>query len=453
MIATLLAFIIALGLLIIFHEYGHYQVACWCDVKVLRFSVGFGKPFFVKRFGKDQTEWVLSAFPLGGYVKMLDEREGDVSPEEQHRAFNRKSVWQRIAIVAAGPIANFLLAILLYWLLFMMGVSGMKPVLGKITPSTPAAYAGFKEGNTITKINQENIATWQDARWILLSHAVDKLPDISIETVDQHDEITLHTLDLSNTGPDDLNEDFLKRIGLNIYQPTMPPVVGKVLPDSAASHAGLLPDDEILSVNGNNMTDWEDLVQEIRTHPGETLFLTISRAGATLTLSVITEVANEKAGKTGKIGIGPKIDQAGFEELLVEVSYPAGQALIQAARKTWETSVFTLQMLWKMVAGDVSWKNISGPITIADYAGQSAKMGTAAYIGFLALISISLGVMNLLPVPVLDGGHLMYYLVEIIKGSPLSDKTMEAGQQAGMTLLFALMAFALYNDINRFVSG
>lgn len=453
MIATLLAFIVALGLLIVFHEYGHYQVARWCDVKVLRFSVGFGKPFFVKRLGKDQTEWALSAFPLGGYVKMLDEREGEVAPEERHRAFNRKSVWQRSAIVAAGPVANFLLAILFYWLLFMMGVSGMKPVMGKITPSTPAAFAGFREGDMITRINQEQITTWQDARWILLSHAVDKLPDITVETVGQNREITLHTLDLSGTGPDDLNEDFLKRIGLNIYQPAMPPVIGKVVPDSAASRAGLLPDDGILSVNSKNIADWEDLVQQIRSHPGETLSLMVRRGEATLALSVMTEVANEKTGKTGKIGIGPKADQAAFEELLVEVSYPAGKALTQAARKTWETSVFTLQMLWKMIAGDVSWKNISGPITIADYAGQSAKMGTAAYIGFLALISISLGVMNLLPVPVLDGGHLMYYLVEIIKGSPLSDKAMETGQQAGMTILFVLMAFALYNDINRFVSG
>lgn len=450
---TLLAFIVALGLLIVFHEYGHYQVARWCDVKVLRFSVGFGKPFLIRRYGKDQTEWVLSAFPLGGYVKMLDEREGDVAPEEQHRAFNRKSVWQRSAIVAAGPVANFLLAILLYWLLFMMGVSGMKPVLGKVTPSTPAAFAGLHENDRITRINQEPVATWQDARWILLSHAANKLPDITVETVSQDGGITSHTLDLSGTGPDDLNEDFLKQIGLNIYQPVMQPVVGKVVPDSAASRAGLLPDDEIVAVDGKNIADWKALVQQIRSRPGETLSLTVERHGTTLMLNVVPDTANEPGGKTGKIGIGPKADPALFEQLLVEISYPADKALHQAIRKTWETSAFTLQMLWKMVAGDVSWKNISGPITIADYAGQSAKMGTVAYIGFLALISISLGVMNLLPVPVLDGGHLMYYLVEIIKGSPLSDKAMEAGQQAGMALLFVLMAFALYNDINRFVSG
>jgi regulator of sigma E protease len=451
--STLVAFVVALGLLIVFHEFGHYLVARWCGVKVMRFSIGFGHPLLRKRWGKDETEWVVAAFPLGGYVKMLDEREDEVAPEDLTRSFNRKPVAHRFAIVAAGPIANFLLAIVLYWLLFMLGVSGMKPMVGPVTPATPAEFANFKMGETITKIGAESVATWQDARWLLLSHAVKRSPSVTVETLSKEGEVASHRLDLSGIEADDLDADFLKKIGLSVYQPAMKPIVAQVVSDSAGNRAGLLAGDEILAVNGKKITLWEELVQQIRVSPGIPLTLEIRRGATVIDMEVIPDAHTESGEKIGKIGIGPQIDRNELEKLLVEISYPAGTAMVRAINKTWETSVFTLQMLWKMVAGEVSWKNVSGPITIADYAGKSAQMGLSSYLAFLALISISLGVLNLLPIPMLDGGHLMYYVIEIVKGSPLSVRATEIGQQVGMLLLFSLMAFAIYNDVSRLISG
>jgi regulator of sigma E protease len=449
--STALAFVVTLGLLIVFHEFGHYLMARWCGVKVLRFSIGFGRPLLSKRWGKDQTEWVIAAFPLGGYVKMLDEREGSVAPQELPQSFNRKPVAHRFAIVAAGPAANFLLAILLYWLLFMLGVAAIKPVIGTVPPATPAAFAGFERGETITKIGGEPVTTWQDARWLLLSHVVDQSSSVTLETVNPLGHVDVRQVDVTGIQPDDLDGDFLKKIGLTIYQPDMEPIIAQVTPESAGSRAGLRAGDRILEVNSKQIALWEELVQEIRANPGALLRLRIQRNSETVSIEAIPDTATEGSEKVGKLGIGPKIDQAEFEKLMVEISYAPGTAMIRAISKTWETSVFTLQMLGKMLAGQVSWKNVSGPISIADYAGKSAQMGVAPYLGFLALISISLGVLNLLPIPVLDGGHLMYYVIEIIKGSPLSAKTAEIGQQVGMALLFALMAFAIYNDVVRLI--
>ena len=449
--STALAFVVTLGLLIVFHEFGHYLMARWCGVKVLRFSIGFGRPLLSKRWGKDQTEWVIAAFPLGGYVKMLDEREGSVAPQELPHSFNRKPVAHRFAIVAAGPAANFLLAILLYWLLFMLGVAAIKPVIGTVPPATPAALAGFERGETITKIGGEPVTTWQDARWLLLSHVVDQSSSVTLETVNPLGHVDVRQVDVTGIQPDDLDGDFLKKIGLTIYQPDMEPIIAQVTPESAGSRAGLRAGDRILEVNSKQIALWEELVQEIRANPGALLRLRIQRNSETVSIEAIPDTATEGSEKVGKLGIGPKIDQAEFEKLMVEISYAPGTAMVRAISKTWETSVFTLQMLGKMLAGQVSWKNVSGPITIADYAGKSAQMGAAPYLGFLALISISLGVLNLLPIPVLDGGHLMYYVIEIIKGSPLSAKTAEIGQQVGMALLFALMAFAIYNDVVRLI--
>jgi regulator of sigma E protease len=449
---TIIAFIFALGLLIVFHEFGHYLVARLCNVKVLRFSVGFGRPLIRKYWGRDQTEWVIAAIPIGGYVKMLDEREGKVAPEDLSRSFNRMTVSRRFAIVSAGPIANFLLAILLYWLLFMHGVSGMKPTLGPITPDSPAAIANFEAGETIVKIGDELVSTWQDARWTLLSKAIERTPALTVEILSKDKQVTWRKLDLSKLNANDLDADFLKRIGLNVYQPKIKPVIAQVIPNGIADRAGLLINDEILSVNEKEIVQWKDLVQQIQNNPGNLLVMKIQRNNTKVSVKIIPEATTQNGKQIGKIGIGPKIDHSKFKDLLVEVSYPASTAMAKAINKTWETSVFTLQMLWKMVMGEVSLKNISGPITIADYAGKSAQMGVASYLGFLALISISLGVLNLLPIPLLDGGHLMYYVVEIIKGSPLSERAMEIGQQMGMMMLFTLMAFAIYNDINRLIS-
>lgn len=450
---TLAAFAVTLGILIVVHEYGHYIVARWCGVRVLRFSVGFGKPLITKKFSPGGTEWVLAAFPLGGYVKMLDEREGPVEPADLPYAFNSQSIYRRIAIVLAGPVANLLLAVLLYWFLFVYGVPGIKPILGDVPLATPAAAASFHRGDTITRIGDEPAATWQDVNWILLQHAVQKSV-VEIETRNERGEIEVHQLDLSGLSSDELDNDFMGRLGLKRFQPDLPAKIGKVLSDGVAAKAGLRVGDEIISVNQTPLDRWEALVQWVRQNPGVPLTLAIKRGGDYFQVKVIPDSVKENGqSSVGKIGASPMVDPALFAKLITEVRYPVGKALVQALRKTRDTSLFSLKMLGKMVTGQVSLKNISGPITIADYAGQSARFGWVPYISFLALISISLGVLNLLPVPLLDGGHLMYYMVEMIKGSPVSEKTMEIGQQIGIAILLTLMIFAFYNDINRLVVG
>jgi len=451
--STLAAFIIALGVLITFHEFGHYLVARWSGVKVLRFSVGFGRPLFSKRWGKDQTEWVIAAIPLGGYVKMLDEREGKVIPEDLPRSFNQQPVSRRFAIVAAGPLANFLLAILLYWVIFILGVSGIKPILGPVVPATPAAFASFEARESIVEIANEPVASWQEMHWKLLTLALDKSPEVKVKTVNQKGETAQRYLDLSNVSADELDSDFIGKIGLHVYQPLIKPVIAQVIDGEAGYRAGLKEGDEIYAVNGEEIVDWKELVEVIRSSPDQPVKMEILRDNDFILITVTPDVATEKGKKIGKVGIAPDVNYAELENLLVTVSYPAGIAIVKAIDKTWETTVLTFQMLGKMIVGDVSWKNISGPISIADYAGQTAQMGFVAYIGFLALISISLAVLNLLPIPVLDGGHLMYYLIEIIRGTPLSEKAMMIGQQIGMAMLFTLIIFAIYNDIHRLVAG
>lgn len=452
-LTTIIAFIVALGVLITFHELGHYWVARWSGVKVLRFSIGFGRPLFKKLLGKDQTEWVVAALPLGGYVKMLDEREGEVSPHELSRAFNQQSVYKRFAIVAAGPIANFLLAILLYWILFILGVNGVKPIIGPIKQATPVAFAAFEEGEVIQKIAGESVATWQDARWELLTQAVDRNPGVVIETINLHGQTALRTLDLSQIHTDDLDANFLESIGFIAHQLSMDAIIGQVIVGGVGHQAGLKEGDEILAINQTEILRWEELVREIRANPGQLLELEVLRQGQIIDVMITPESVNENGQKVGKVGIAPKIDPGMVEKYLVNVSYSPLTAFYKACWKTWEMTAFTFRMLGKMLIGEVSWKNVSGPITIADYAGQSAQMGFASFLGFLALISVSLAVLNLLPIPVLDGGHLMYYLIEFIRGSPLSEKTMEIGQQIGMGLLLTLMIFAVYNDIYRLVAS
>ena len=452
LLSTLVAFVLALGILIVFHEFGHYIVARLAGVKVLRFSVGFGMPLLKKKFGRDQTEWVLAAFPLGGYVKMLDEREGDVDPGERHRAFNQQSVWRRIAIVAAGPIANFLLAILLYWILFVSGVPGLKPVLGTPPTDTPAAVAQLRSGDLVTKVDEVPIETWQSLRWELLDHAVQKNV-VKLEVIDDRERMRFANLDLSGIGPEELDAGLLKQIGIVRFDAPIDPVLGDVLEGDPASRDGLRSGDVIEAVGGKPVSRWSEVVAAVRAAPGQTLAFDILRDGVALTVTVTTDTVSDANTSIGRIGAGPKIDEERLERLLVQVRYPVGEALYRASQKMVEVSVFTLRMLGRMIVGDVSLKNLSGPITIADYAGQSAKIGWLAYLNFLALISISLGVLNLLPVPVLDGGHLMYYLVEIGKGSPVSDRALELGQRVGLVLLFSLMAFAIYNDLGRLASG
>lgn len=452
LLSTLIAFVVALGVLIVFHEFGHYLIARLCGVKVLRFSLGFGTVLWKRNLGRDRTEWAVSAFPLGGYVKMLDEREGPVAPEELHRAFNRQTVARRFAIVLAGPVANFLLAILLYWVLFMHGVPGIRPVLGEPIAKSPAAQAQFAHGETITRIGDAEVATWQDVRWALLEHALRK-DQARIEVRSERGDIDFRKLDLSSIGPDQIDGDLMRAIGLTRFQPALKPVIGKLLSGAPAERDGLSSGDEVVEVDGKPIARWEDLVAQVSNAPQRALSFRILRAGAEMSLTVTPEAKTEGGKTIGRIGVMPYIDEAEARKLITEVRYGPVAAIGQATQRTWEVSVFTVKMLGRMIVGDVSLKNLSGPITIADYAGQSAQLGWLAYLSFLALISISLGVLNLLPIPLLDGGHLMYYVAEVVKGSPVSDRVMEMGQQVGIVLLFSLMAFALYNDINRLFGG
>jgi regulator of sigma E protease len=449
---TLFSFVGAIALLVLFHEYGHYWVARRCGVKVLRFSLGFGTVIYRKKFAGSDTEWVISAIPLGGYVKMLDEREGEVLPEELNQAFNRKPVLQRMAIVVAGPFANFVLAIVLYWVLMMHGLPGLKPVLGEVPTGTPASAAQMHAGETIVSIDGAAIPSWQEFHWALLNLAL-KQGEVKIEAFSDQGTTLYHNLNLASLAAGDLDGAFLDKLGLHLYQPLIRPVIGKLTDGGVAQLAQLQEGDLILSADGRPLTSWSGLVEVVRSHPGLAVQFAVQRGSQLLSVKVMPQSVMESGKPVGKIGAAPKVDQALFDAMRVEVSYSPADALVHALNKTWDTSVISLKMMGKMVLGEVSMKNISGPITIADYAGQSAHMGWLSYLGFLALISISLGVLNLLPVPLLDGGHLLYYVAELLKGSPVSEQTWEIGQKIGIALLGTLMVFAVYNDINRLISG
>jgi regulator of sigma E protease len=441
-------FIVALGVLIIVHEYGHYLVARLCRVKVLRFSVGFGRPLFTRRIGPDRTEWVIAAVPLGGYVKMLDEREGPVEPHEAHRAFNRQNVWKRLAIVAAGPVFNFLFAILVYAGLFMHGLPEAKPVLAEPAAGSPAQAAGFRPGDTVRAVNGQPLSTWSDLRWRVLKGALQK-EQLDIEVVDERQQPARRRLDLSGLSAADIEGDVLRRAGLQLQAPTLEPVLGEIIDGSPAQAASLRPGDRVVRVQDSPIGTWQEFVKAINQNPGRRLTLIVERDGSTVGIEVTPRV--EKVGDETIGRIGAAAQESG--KFYTRVSYGPLESLAKGTAKTWEVSVFTLKMLGKMVLGEVSLKHISGPITIADFAGQSAQMGWLSYLTFLALISISLGVLNLLPIPLLDGGHLMYYAVELIKGRPVSERAMELGQRVGLALLLVMMAFAFYNDFTRLLTG
>jgi len=449
---TLFAFLLTLGLLITIHEYGHFLVARLCGVKVLQFSIGFGKALYKRRFGRDGTEFILAAFPLGGYVRMLDEREAPVAEAELPRAFNRQPVWKRMAIVVAGPLANLLLAIALYWVLFMSGVAGLKPVLGEVAEGSAAARASMKAGEVVRKIDGTPVTSWQDVRWLILQQSMEST-QVEVEAASGTNETHLHQLDLSGLAHDDPEQDILQQLGLSPYQPPMPARVGELMEDSAAQRGGLQVGDEVISVNDAPVTQWESFVGIVRENPGKTLRVKVERGGREQMLLLTPDAVQEGGKKIGRIGAAYRMEQHELDELLVGIRYAPLPALSQAIGKTWDTSIFSLKMLGSMLTGAVSWKGVSGPVTIASYAGQSAQVGWKAFLTFLALVSISLGVLNLLPIPVLDGGHLMYYMVEILKGSPVSERAMEIGQKIGLALLGLLMACALYNDINRIITG
>lgn len=454
LLQTILAFIVALGILVTIHELGHYLVARLCGVKVLRFSVGMGKVIFSRRFGRDQTEWAISMLPLGGYVKMLDARETDLKDlpaQDLQREFTRQSVWRRIAIVAAGPLANFLLAIALFAGLYVHGIPEPLPKLRAVPENTAAYQGGLRGGELVTAINGEQIRVWSDLRWKLVQLALGKKPvelEVQRPLADSARRIASELVSLSLAGltPQDLEGDFLTRLGIELARP--PATIGKVLPDGPASRAGLLQGDLIQSVDGAPLADGLAFVDLVRASPGKSLSLHGMRGQQPFDLQVTPEAqASDNGQSFGRI----KVEVALAPEMIVASDAPL-TALWRASVRTWDTSVLTLKMLGKMVVGQLSWKNITGPITIADYAGQTARTGMVSYISFIAFISISLGVMNLLPIPVLDGGLLLYYSMEVLTGRPVSERFGEIAQRAGIGVLMTLMAVAVFNDIIRLIS-
>ena len=446
------AFVFAFGTLVVFHELGHYLIARACGVKVLRFALGFGKTVWSRRLGRDDTEWAVAAFPLGGYVKMLDEREGPVSADELHRAFNRQTVGRRALIVLAGPVANLLLAILLYWVVFMHGVEELRPRIGQVPAGSPAAEAGVVSGATIKSVNGVAVATWQELRWEVLRSVLDRA-EVNVEVEREDRTLGVHRLRSGSFNPEDLEKDPLRPLGLAPFRSALAPVIGGVAPESAAALAGLQAGDRILSIDGQRIEEWTQLAEIARASPGKVLQFELQRDHQLFSLGVTPAALDEHGQLIGRLGVRVHDDGSSHDERFITLRYGPVDSVIKATRQTWDTSVLTLRLLGRMAIGQLSWKNISGPVTIADYAGQSAQLGATHYLRFLALISISLGVLNLLPIPILDGGHLLYYLAEVIKGGPLSERVMEYGQQVGFTLLGILMTFAFYNDINRLISG
>jgi len=445
---SLAAFIVAIGVLVTVHEFGHFWVARRLGVKVLRFSIGFGKPLWKRTFGKDKTELVIAALPLGGYVKMLDEREGEVDAAELPRAFNRQPVKTRIAVVVAGPAFNFLFAIIVYWAMFVTGVPGLKPLVGEVTPASYAAEAGILSGDEILAVAGEPTATWEATVLALLEASLDGLDTVAVVVRDadgqeRHLQVHFET-------PDELLKKggVLDNFGLSPWQPLA--VIESLVAGGAGERAGLLPGDQVVVANDVAVSNWSQWVDIVRERPGQNIAVEVLRDGEAVKLTVRPDSITEKGREIGRIGAYVQLPDDGQRATMrVVVRHGLIKAIPEALNKTWEMTTLTLRTLWKMVTGKASIENLSGPITIAQYAGQSAAIGLAAFLGFLGIVSVSLGVLNLLPVPVLDGGHLMFYLVELVTGHPVTEAIQLAGQKIGIVLLLGLMSLAFYNDFIR----
>lgn len=440
MLFTLLAFAVALGSLITFHELGHYWVARLCGVKVLRFSLGFGK-VILRRTDKHGTEWAVSALPLGGYVKMQDDAPAGATPAEAASAFNNKPVGQRIAIVAAGPLFNLILAVVLYAGLNLAGTDEPQAIIAQPTAESPAAQAGLLAGDRILAIDGQEVASWSDARWRLmdvLSTGGRALVEVSTPS----GSVQQRELNLQPNAMDPSAGDPLAAAGIRLAQPK--PGVRAVNDGGEGQAAGLRTGDTIVAINGQATPETGSVIKQIQQSAGKTLTLTLLRDGANISLNVTPRPEMVNGQEIGRLGV-----QLGGDVPMVTVRYGLFESVWLGAVRTWDTAWFSLRMMGRMVTGDVSWRNISGPVTIADYAGQTARIGIVAYIAYIALISISLGVLNLLPIPMLDGGHLLYYLVEIVRGSPPPARWIDIGQRAGIGLLAGLMGLALFNDFTR----
>ena len=443
----ILAFIAAIGIIVTVHEFGHYWVAKKLGVKVLRFSVGFGKPLFSKTRGVDNTEYVLASIPLGGYVKMLDEREGDVSESEVHRAFNRQNVWKRFAIVSAGPIFNFIFAVFAYWITFVAGVDGVRPTVGEVEVGSIAAHAQIESKDTFTHIEGQPVKTWQETTIQMLNGALKKgSVSATLSTEDaSHKTVSLNLKDTKQLLAEG---NLLDKIGVTPWRYQYQARFGEIK-SGVAKQAGIQAGDKVISIDGQEVDSWVELVEYIQQHAEMPISMLLERDGNQLEAELIPSADKVDGKIVGRIGAYPYLDKSQLEEQKVIVRYGVLESFGKGINKTWEVSVLTLKLLWKLVVGEASLKNISGPVTIAEYAGVSASIGFSAFVGALAIISISIGILNLLPIPVLDGGHLFYYLIEMIKGSPVSEKVEAAGQRLGIVMLAGLMSLAFYNDIHR----
>jgi len=448
LIQTILATLVTLGILVTIHEWGHFWVARRCGVKVLRFSVGFGRPLY-SWTDRQGTEYAIAAIPLGGYVRMLDEREGDVPAEERHAAFNTKPLWQRMAVVAAGPLVNLLFAVFAYWLIFLVGISAVKPVIGDVVPGSPAQLAGVEAGYQVVAVNQRSTASWEEinlqlASWI----GEDARISLDLQHFERDDRRSLQ-VDLRQWQVDLESQSPLNAFGIIPWRPAVPPVIGQLLADGQAKAGGLASGDQVLSINGEPTPSWPALVSLVQQSPEQPLQFEVERSGQSITL-VITP-ARRAAPDGQSLGyIGAGVESVDWPEDMKHVrEFGVFEGFAAALAKTGQMITLTLDSIWKMIEGVISVKNLSGPITIAKVAGASAASGVEAFVGFLAYLSISLGVLNLLPIPMLDGGHLLYYLVEAVRGKPVAEEVQLWGLKIGMAILFSLMAVAIFNDVAR----
>lgn len=447
-IISIAAFIVAIGVLVTVHEFGHFIVARFLGVKVLRFSVGFGKPLWRWQRNPGSTEYVIAWIPLGGYNKFLDEREGEVSESEKHLAFNRQPLAKRFPIVLAGPVFNLLFAVLAYWVIFVVGVPGIRPIVGEIRAGSPAALAGFQPQDEIVAVNGHATPTWDTALVRLFEGVMQGQPLAVTVRTEQNvtQQLRVHAGDTrALTEPGKL----IPGLGLSQWQPQAAPVIEQVTEDGSARQAGLKAGDVILKVGSTVLTGPGQFVQILQAAPNQTLDLLVQRGSQQLNLPLHVGVQNSAGKAVGHIGAALGYPDWVRQRLAAEQRYNPAAAVGQALVRTGSLAWLTLDASWNMVIGKVSLRNLSGPIDIAQYAGYTAESGLLPFLAFLAIVSISLGVLNLLPIPVLDGGHLLYYVMEAIKGSPLSAQAEMTGQRIGLTLIVLLLGFAVYNDLMR----
>jgi regulator of sigma E protease len=445
---SLLAFLVAISLLVAVHEFGHFWVARKLGIKVLRFSIGFGKAIWGRRFGTDRTEFVIAALPLGGYVKMLDEREAPVPPAEVSRSFNRQPLWVRSAVILAGPLFNFLFAIAAYWLMFVSGVPGLRPLVGEIAPQSVAEQVGFQENDELLSVAGKPTPSWDAVTLELLDAALSaEAVEIFVRSPDGAQRLL--TIDFSGV-PDALDKGgLLGNLGLSVWRPRLAPVIDRLVANAPAEQAGLQPGDRIVSVDTQSIETWSEWVDYVRAHPEQSLRLGVLRGTGELEVVLVPKAVKQDGETIGQIGAYVRQPEGVQNNTRIEVRYGIVESAGKSVQKTWEMTALTLRTLWGMLSGRASVENISGPISIAQYAGYSARIGLASFLKFLAIVSISLGVLNLLPVPILDGGHLLYNTIEWVQGKPLSDSAQQIGQQLGILLLLALMTIAFYNDLSR----